>query len=657
MRPGKINIHTLVAILSIASLAFIVYPLAAQGQKLESRGKLIIKGTQASEGPPYSRYGLVLKPQTSTPAGSAGRIYYNGADNKVYLHNGTSWNVLGGAGGATDRYVATRIMAASDSLGSVCAPCACPPFPQPCSTSESEGTCCTNPRADYTANGIKDQNEMNIAITEVNGNGGGSIYLLEGTYFITDDTMPVLSGNSGITPRSNISIIGSGRGTVLKIPNNENSVSVFDMSVLGSINNLLISQLRIDGNKAGLATGSRGIYLHGASNCVIDKVWIENIKGDPAVFLDASSGNIITNNIVRNNEDDSNREGIINLEGGSSKNFVSGNDVRDNIGTGIYIGESAFNTVSHNNVQNNTGTYGRGIYVYEDAFPESFGSIITGNNVESNTAEGIYFNAMGSADTGSIITGNNIRANNYGIRLGSSTGNVVSANLISENNLEGIYMGSSTETNTITGNILSNNGGVGGTAGINASGADYNFFSFNHLSDPSGTGYGINITSAGDNNYLAGNHIIDFGGYAGRLINDASTPGAGQASQYMDKLKINLERVVPTIMRLPAPIPNDSTLDVTTHPKSYIVLNMANCVVCIYSLNATRAIAEGSSVGDLLILEGTGTASLNSCVNVPSSSTTAVGPSGSGTRTMCAEDVLTLIWNGSKWVEMSWADN
>jgi len=61
--------------------------------------------------------------------------------------------------------------------------------------------------ADYHCNGTDDQVEIQAAIDALPATGG-EVFLLEGTYYITASTvMP-----------SNSSLIGSGAGTVLKIP-------------------------------------------------------------------------------------------------------------------------------------------------------------------------------------------------------------------------------------------------------------------------------------------------------------------------------------------------------------------------------------------------------------------------------------------------------
>ena len=85
-----------------------------------------------------------------------------------------------------------------------------------------------------------------------------------------------------------------------------------------------------------------------------------------------------------------------------------------------------------------------------------------------------------------------------------------------------------------------------------------------------------------------------------------------------------------------------STLAPTT---GYVVLTPAANV----TLDATTAIANGSTAGQMLILQGNG----NFFVTVPDNANTRMA----GTIVIGNNDVLTLIWNGSDWVEVSFSDN
>jgi len=87
-----------------------------------------------------------------------------------------------------------------------------------------------------------------------------------------------------------------------------------------------------------------------------------------------------------------------------------------------------------------------------------------------------------------------------------------------------------------------------------------------------------------------------------------------------------------------------STLTPTT---SYLLLNPAASVI----LNATTAIANGSTIGDVLILEGTDDAQT---VTIPNGANTSLA---AASRTLGNDDTLMLLWNGSSWIEISFSNN
>ena len=92
-------------------------------------------------------------------------------------------------------------------------------------------------------------------------------------------------------------------------------------------------------------------------------------------------------------------------------------------------------------------------------------------------------------------------------------------------------------------------------------------------------------------------------------------------------------------------VPGDGTT--LTSSRSFLRLNPSSPV----TLNGTTAISNGSTVGSILILQGmhdvnTVTVPDNANVQVPSFS-----------RVLGLNDTLTLIWNGTDWVEVSFTNN
>ena len=158
---------------------------------------------------------LRLTPQDSSPECSSsfkGRLYYNSNDKQIYYCDGTSWQVLGKGG--KDTAIGSAIVASSsaDAL-----------------------------RAEFVCDGTDDQEEIQQAIDYLS-NAGGAVYLLEGTYNLSDKIL-FDDGNSDSIDDSNKSLIGTGAGSVLSV-NNE-AIQAFDIS------RIIISQLNLSKGSSG----------------------------------------------------------------------------------------------------------------------------------------------------------------------------------------------------------------------------------------------------------------------------------------------------------------------------------------------------------------------------------------------------------------------
>ncbi|MCG2713046.1 MAG: right-handed parallel beta-helix repeat-containing protein [Candidatus Omnitrophica bacterium] len=562
-------------------------------EKLEVEGNLEINSTAAD-----NRSGFVFTPQAAAPAAPAeGQIYYDDALNRPSYYDGSAWQTFGTAG--QDKTIASKIVAASNSLDTT--------------------------RADYVGDGTDDQVEIQQAIDDL-GTTAGAVYLLEGTYNISAS----INLNNTAPDDSGKAIIGTGAGTALKVSSGANNVNVINAS---SVNGILISQLRIDGNKINVAGTSYGIYFSAVTGSKVNKVWIENMRlggiyldtssnntvfnnyvkavnWEPGIKLLSANNNVIANNIVLNGQ----REGIfLNT---SSNNIVSSNIMEGNQWSNLCLTTSALNNVISNNIIV-AKNIGGGIGIQDN----SSNNVICGNNVQGSYSVGI---ACQSSANRNIIYSNNVQDSaNHGIVIQVSNENVVG------------------------GNIIHNSGGIGNFSGIWLTDSDNSIFSSNRISDGDGTGYGINIFAGTcDNNYLVGN-LIDGAGYANRLINDAGT-----STRYTQKEKITIERQAKVV---PAA---GSTLDASTNPKSYVPLAPAAAV----TLNATTAIADGKAIGDMLILEG---ASDANTVTIPNNANVKLSgaPGGSaenygGTQAVLGlEDTLKLLWNGTDWLEIGYSNN
>jgi hypothetical protein len=76
------------------------------------------------------------------------------------------------------------------------------------------------------------------------------------------------------------------------------------------------------------------------------------------------------------------------------------------------------------------------------------------------------------------------------------------------------------------------------------------------------------------------------------------------------------------------------------------VLNPASAV----TLNATTAITAGTTAGQMLVLRGT--SDVNT-VTINDNAGTALGAN----RVLGLSDILSLMWTGSTWAEVSFANN
>jgi parallel beta-helix repeat protein len=350
-------------------------------------------------------------------------------------------------------------------------------------------------RADYVCDGTDDQAEINAAITAL-GATGGTVLLLEGTYSIT----------GRINLASNVTLMGQGAGTVLRIPNGFNA----DLNVIYGyqISRAKVTRLRVDGNRANQTAGYMdGVLLDHCTNCEVVGCRFENLR-HYGVHLVVSAQCVIASNICVNNGS------AIQLEtAGCDYNVISGNvclggDLANNW-YGIVLEASSHNTVV-GNVCKDLGCYG--IYLAG----ASEGNVVVGNFCW-NAWRGIYCDG----GTYSNISGNVCRANfGHGIQLTSAANYItVSGNSVQGNGGHGIYLTNSSNHDTVAGNT------VGGNSldGICIDGGStYNLVQGNSVRHQGKQRYGINISSSGcAGNLVLGNDLYQAGQTAD--YNDAGT--------------------------------------------------------------------------------------------------------------------------------------
>ena len=133
----------------------------------------------------------------------------------------------------------------------------------------------------------------------------------------------------------------------------------------------------------------------------------------------------------------------------SSGNIISGNDIENNSGDGIcLVLSSNRNNITGNSVQNNTRT---GIYC------SSSNNSLDGNNVEGNGYSGVSLHSS----CNNTMSNNNITDNHDGIYIwSSSSNNTISGNNVTMNNYHGIWLDSSSDNSLLSNSVTDNGEGI-----------------------------------------------------------------------------------------------------------------------------------------------------------------------------------------------------
>lgn len=237
----------------------------------------------------------VIENRTDWPAGPVeGQIIYRTDLNQLYIYDGASWELFGGA-----RRAVTLIVAASDSL-------------------DTE-------HADYVCDGAADQVEINQAIQALPA-AGGMVLLLEGTYNTTGTIL--IDGND-------VTFAGQGAGTKI-IETGDNIIILVDTTNRVVIKDLLLYHT---GTGTGIKFDSSNYFLvldvHVGITCTLA---LEIVSSDYGRVLGNSFvadgiGIVLTgskNNIINSNFITYPAQGII-ITGNSDYNIVSNNQVEGQI--------------------------------------------------------------------------------------------------------------------------------------------------------------------------------------------------------------------------------------------------------------------------------------------------------------------------------------
>ena len=238
------------------------------------------------------------------------------------------------------------------------------------------------------------QTTINTAISALPATGG-KIVLLDGTYIV---------GGSVLLP-SNVTLEGQGYSTVLKIKDGLNT------NLLGVIanaagdtgnNNIIIRNLRINGNKANNSSGNQtGIRLSGVANCIIENCWVNNCR-DSGITLRLNS----INNIISKCFSGYNAQAGILVDNGSNNSIIN-NQCTFNGFYGICLQTSQGNIIKGNYCGYNTSYDGIIIIVGQ-------GNIISENTCGYNGTDGISLQQSSVIFCSNNVVSNNVTFNNGG---------------------------------------------------------------------------------------------------------------------------------------------------------------------------------------------------------------------------------------------------
>jgi len=192
---------------------------------------------------------------------------------------------------------------------------------------------------------------------------------------------------------------------------------------LSSSNEIHIYNNRIANNYSSLYYG--GLYVGTPSRDSIIRLKGNTVTGNStgrfgggvSVYAPVSeiifSQNIITNNIVRNNEAESLGAGVYIISAKTTtllNNIVTENTNKYKSGGGIYIESSDIINASNNLIAKNSALNGAGMYLSPNSTLNFINNTIT-ENFATNNGGGIYLNTSNTQDTiniyNNIIWGNN----------------------------------------------------------------------------------------------------------------------------------------------------------------------------------------------------------------------------------------------------------
>lgn len=332
----------------------------------------------------------------------------------------------------------------------------------------------------------------------------GPVYLPKGTYIITR-----------LTLLDNTVIYGDGPGnTILKLKDSTNDYGLYWTGK----NNVIIRDLKLDGNRTNNSTSATAIRIEGAShNFKIENCWVYDWDTDGIGITGTGTYGAVINSKVES----CGHDGIV--VSGPTHTKISGNTCVLNGRFGI-IGSGNFTRIENNKCYDNYDSNIAAVSVTDISY--------VGNQCEgSDTGHGLHFNDV----TRGLMVGNISSANALsGLDCYDSERCTVDGNISYNNTVRGIEIDSTAYYCTVVGNIVYNNGEVG----ISVFRSPSTSIIGNHVMDNGNSGtakYGIRLwdtagTLASSNCRIIGNYISDDrGGSAtqthGLYLEDANISG------------------------------------------------------------------------------------------------------------------------------------
>lgn len=401
------------------------------------------------------------------------------------------------------------------------------------------------------------------------------------------------------------------------------------------------------GNNSGNANvyGSRNIFI-GDSAGVLN-------GGTGSIIIGSSAGRKSTNTwnavFLGNNAGYNDLSGMPNTFIGNNSGFSNTTG-----GQNTFIG----NFCGYKNTQGMSNVFIGNYAAYSNIDGQQ--NVIIGENANYNgtTGGGNVFIGYNSAYSNKTSHGNTFLGNYTGYQLTEGNNNVFIGNGSGTSNTTG-------EENTYVGRnagMMSSNG-ISNTFIGSVAGQNLKVGSFNTIV---GGGAGAYLLSGSGNTFLGGSFMDTIGSGNISILAGSGTINDARSNRLIIANGLALDSTQALIygrfdrkfikMNSTVTIGNFYTLDQETKEmyndhiilpsKSFISLFAQNPV----TLSATKAIVDGTFIGQVLLLKGT--SDVNTITINDNSNTKLVA-----NRTLGEDDTLMLIWNGSDWIEVSFSNN